>query len=82
MGTKTITEQVEDDIRTERIRQLEESVLDLSASVQHLTRSIQEMQTVIVRIATNQQQLAERVSTWPFVKVDAKKKRSPPKDSD
>jgi uncharacterized protein YoxC len=70
-------ESTEDMISKERVRQLEEAVLDLSASIQHLTQGIQEMQKVIIRIATNQQQLAERVATWPFIQVERKSRRRP-----
>jgi hypothetical protein len=42
---------------------------------------IKDMQQMIIKIATNQQHLAERVSTWPFIKVD-KKRRPPPKHED
>ena len=74
-----MVEQVEDDIREERLRQLETAALTLSADIQNISAAVRDVQTMIVKIATNQQQLAERVSMWPYIKVDAKKKRSPPK---
>jgi len=75
-------ESTEEMINKERIRQLEEAVLDLSATIQHLTQGIQDMQKVIVRVATNQQQLAERVSLWPFVQVEKKSRKKPGRDID
>jgi hypothetical protein len=78
MASKTMTEQVEDDIRDERVRQLESAVLTLSADIQNISQAVRDVQGMIVKIATNQQQLAERVSMWPYIKLDTKKKRSPP----
>lgn len=69
--------ELEEQILRERIAELEEAVLDLSASIQNLSRGMTEMQKVIVRIATNQQQIAERVATWPFVKVESRKRKKP-----
>lgn len=73
--------ELEDGIVKERITQLEDAVLDLSAEIQHQRQQIKDMQNMIIKIATNQQHLAERVSTWPFIKVD-KKRRPPPKSID
>jgi len=75
-------ESTEQMIDRERLRQLEDAVLDLSASIQHLTQGINEMQKVIVRIATHQQHLAERVATWPYIKVESKRGKKPPPDID
>jgi D-aminopeptidase len=68
---------IEDNITKERVRQLEEAVLALSADIQSVANSLREAQSIIVQIATNQQQLAERVKSWPFVKVDIKRKKPP-----
>lgn len=65
-------DQIELDMLRERTTQLEEAVLSLSADIQQLALSNKEMQKVLVRIATNQQQLAERVKMWPYVKIDRK----------
>jgi len=70
--------ELEDGIVKERITQLEDAVLDLSAEIQHQRQLMRDMQQMIIKIATNQQQLAERVSTWPFIKVDSVKQRRPP----
>jgi hypothetical protein len=37
---------------------------------------------MIVKIATNQQQLAERVSMWPYVRVETKRSRRPKPPAD
>ena len=55
----------EEEILKERVRQLEDAVLVLWA----------DMQKVIVKMATNQQQMAERVSMWPYIKIDPNQKR-------
>jgi predicted nucleic acid-binding Zn-ribbon protein len=73
--------ELETGILKERLNELEDAVLDLSASIQHMQLQIKDLQQMIIKIATNQQHLAERVSTWPFIKVD-KKRRSPPKQED
>jgi hypothetical protein len=69
--------ELEDGIVKERITQLEDAVLDLSAEIQHQRQLMRDMQQMIIKIATNQQQLAERVATWPFIKVDSVKQRRP-----
>ena len=74
--------ELEDGIVKERITQLEDAVLDLSAEIQHQRQLMRDMQQMIIKIATNQQHLAERVATWPFIKVDTKKRRPPPKSID
>ena len=74
--------ELEDGIVKERITQLEDAVLDLSAEIQHQRQLVRDMQQMIIKKATNQQQLAERVSTWPFIKVDSGKRRPPPKPID
>jgi predicted nucleic acid-binding Zn-ribbon protein len=74
--------ELEDGIIKQRITELEDAVLNLSADVQHLNMRIKDIQNMIIKIATNQQQLAERVAMWPFVKVDTGKKRRPPKSGD
>jgi hypothetical protein len=74
--------ELEEGIVKERIIQLEDAVLDLSAEIQHQRQLIRDMQQMIIKIATNQQQVAERVATWPFIKVDSGKRRPPPKPID
>mgnify|MGYP003333384615 FL=1 len=74
--------ELEDNIIQERVTQLEDAVLNLSADLQHVHMRIKEIQNMIIKIATNQQQLAERVSMWPYIKVEAAKKRRPPKSGD
>ena len=61
----------------ERIRQLEEAILTLSADIQNITVAVKDCQSMIIKIATNQQQLAERVSMWPYVKVDTRPRKRP-----
>jgi len=63
------------EILQERIKQLEEAVLSLSADIQSINIGMKDMQTIIIKIATNQNQLAERVSMWPYIKVSSKKQR-------
>lgn len=74
--------EIEEQISLERIRQLEEAVLTLSADVQNMSNAIRDCQKMIVKIATNQQHLAERVSMWPYVKVEGKKRKPKPPDDD
>ena len=77
-----MTQDFENDIVKERVTQVEDAVLNLSAEIQHMQMQIKDIQSMIIKIATNQQQLAERVSMWPFIKVDTGKKRRPPKNED
>jgi predicted nucleic acid-binding Zn-ribbon protein len=77
-----MTQDFENNIVKERVTQIEDAVLNLSAEIQHLQMQIKDIQSMIIKIATNQQQLAERVSMWPFIKVDTSKKRRPPKTED
>lgn len=58
------------EIALERIRQLEENIYELSTELANATKLIAEMQRVIVRVATSQQQVVERVKMWPFVRTD------------
>lgn len=69
---KNIVDEVREEIIAERVRQLEEAVLSLSADIQNISNAVREMQRYIVKMATNQQQMAERVSMWPYVKVASK----------
>lgn len=61
------------EIVKERIKQIEEAILSLSADIQSINISMKDMQQIIVKIATNQNQLAERVSMWPYIKVPTKR---------
>lgn len=61
------------EILKERLKQLEEAVLSLSADIQSINIGMKDMQTIIIKIATNQNQLAERVSMWPYIKVPTRK---------
>ena len=72
---------VEEQILLERVRQLEEATLVLSNDVRNIAASMREMQDIIVKVATNQQQMAHRVADWPYVKVEVKNKK-PPKGLD
>ena len=58
------------EIALERIRQLEENIYELSTELANATKLIAEMQRVIVRVATSQQQVVDRVKQWPFVRLD------------
>lgn len=53
-----------------RVRELEETVLDLHTAVKHLNQVLKEAQQVIVKIATSQQQVVDRVKLWPYVAID------------
>jgi hypothetical protein len=61
------------EILKERVKQLEEAVLSLSADIQGINIGMKDMQQIIIKIATNQNQIAERVSMWPYIKVPTKK---------
>jgi hypothetical protein len=74
--------EIEEQISLERIRQLEEAVLTLSADIQNISQAVRDCQNMIVKIATNQQQLAERVSMWPYVRVETKRSRRPKPPAD
>jgi len=74
--------EIEEQISLERIRQLEEAVLTLSADIQNISQAVRDCQNMIVKIATNQQQLAERVSMWPYVRVETKRKPRPKPPAD
>jgi hypothetical protein len=74
--------EIEEQISLERIRQLEEAVLTLSADIQNISQAVRDCQNMIVKIATNQQQLAERVSMWPYVRVETKRSRKPKPPAD
>ena len=66
----TSLDKIEDDVQNERIQQLEETVAGLQAENQNITAVLRDAQRIIVKIATSQQQLLERVSHWPYIKVD------------
>ena len=66
----TSLDKIEDDVQNERIQQLEEVVIGLQAETQNLTAVLRDAQRIIVKLATSQQQLIERVSHWPYIKVD------------
>jgi predicted RNase H-like nuclease (RuvC/YqgF family) len=66
----TTLDKIEEDVQNERIQQLEEIVLSLQAETQNLTAVLRDAQRIIVKLATSQQQLIERVSHWPYIKVD------------
>lgn len=74
--------EIQEQISLERIRQLEEAVLTLSADIQNISQAVRDCQNMIVKIATNQQQLAERVSMWPYVKVESKRRPKPKPPAD
>ena len=65
---------IEEQIALERIRRLEEATITLSSDMTNMANSIREMQQIIVKVATNQQQMATRIADWPFIKVEPKKK--------
>lgn len=67
---KPLFDQIETDLLRERVSQLEEAILSLSADIQNQNIAFKDMQKIIIRIATNQQQLAERVKMWPYVKIN------------
>lgn len=73
-------DQIELDTLKERTEQLEEAVLSLCADIQKMNREFVDYKKILVRIATNQQQLAERVATWPYVKVETRNRRKPDPD--
>jgi uncharacterized coiled-coil protein SlyX len=62
-------DKIEEDVQNERIQQLEETAIHLQAEIQQLSQVMREAQRIIVKIATSQQQLIERVSHWPYVKI-------------
>ena len=66
---KNIVDEVREEIIAERVRQLEEAVMSLSADIQNISNAVREMQRYIVKMATNQQQMAERVSIQNEQKV-------------
>ena len=74
--------EIEEQISLERIRQLEEAIMVLSADIQHISQAVRDCQGMIVKIATNQQQMAERVSMWPYVRVETKRKPKPKPPAD
>jgi hypothetical protein len=74
-SNKNLVDEVREEIIAERVRQLEDAVLSLSADIQNLSNAMREMQRFIVKMATNQSQMAERVQMWPYVKVETKAKK-------
>ena len=81
-SNKNIVDEVREEIIAERVRQLEDAVLSLSADIQNISDATREMQRFIVKMATNQSQMAERIATWPYIKVESKpKKRTKGDDS-
>lgn len=77
----SVFDHMELDMLRERVSHLEEAVLSLSADIQNLNISNKEIQRILVRIATNQQQLAERVKMWPYVRIDSDNEKSRRKKS-
>lgn len=65
-----VGEKIDREVQTERIRQLEDQVEHLYASIRQIEEVLKDAQKVIVKIATSQQQIIERVSMWPYVAID------------
>jgi uncharacterized protein YoxC len=66
---------IDHQIQAERIRQLEDAVLALSSDIQSISQAVRDLQRVVSKIATTQGHLAERITSWPYVKVTQKKPR-------
>lgn len=66
----SVGEKIDREVQAERIRQLEDQVEHLYAMVHQIEEVLKDAQKVIVKIATSQQQIVERVSMWPYVPID------------
>ena len=56
------------DLTDHRIQELEFQVQELQKSYMELFAALKETQRFMIQIGKNQSYLAERVSSWPFVR--------------
>lgn len=59
------------DITEERIESLEHRVQDMVLEINHLHDMIKETHKFIIQLGKNQAYLADRVSRWPYIRVDS-----------
>jgi hypothetical protein len=69
MNTEISSEDLPD-VTDERLERLEYQVQDLVLEINHLHDMIKETHKFIIQLGKNQAYLADRVSKWPFIKVD------------
>jgi hypothetical protein len=58
------------DLTEARLENLEHRVQDMVFEINQLQDMIRETHKFIIQLGKNQAYLAERVSRWPFIKVD------------
>jgi hypothetical protein len=61
------------DLTEARLENLEHRVQDMVFEINQLHDMIRETHKFIIQLGKNQAYLAERVSRWPFIKVDSGK---------
>ena len=72
MNTELSSEDLPD-LNDERIESLEHRVQDMVFEINQLHDMIRETHKFIIQLGKNQAYLAERVSRWPFIRVDSGK---------
>jgi uncharacterized coiled-coil protein SlyX len=59
------------DLNDARLENLEHRVQDMVLEINHIHDMIKETHKFIIQLGKNQAYLAERVSRWPYVRVDS-----------
>jgi hypothetical protein len=59
------------DLTEERISSLEHKMQDMLLEVNHLHDMLRDTHRFIIQLGKNQAYLAQRVSQWPFIRVDS-----------
>ena len=70
METYMSNTNLNDEIRDERITDLENAVIGLNDQIQQMHQVLKDAQSVIVKIAQSQHQVIERVKLWPYITID------------
>ena len=70
METSMSNTDLEKEITDTRIQDLEQAVIKLNEQVRQISHVLKDAQSIIIKIATSQQQVMDRVKTWPYVVID------------
>lgn len=62
------------ELKTRKIKRLEQDILMLQESLLTTQESLKETQRYLIKLAHSQMELNKRMTTWPFLKVKAKGK--------
>jgi|694.fasta_scaffold00069_40 hypothetical protein len=62
------------ELKTQKIKRLEQDILMLQESLFTTQESLKETQRYLIKLAHSQMELNKRMTAWPFLKVKAKGK--------